>query len=116
VEEVLTTLGRRFELGVITNFDGRFRTIADQLGISRHFRHVVISSEVGADKPEPFIFQRALEIAGVTAAEALHAGDDPVADWQGAAGAGLRVFRLDRPGNSLRELLDELIPVGSPDR
>ena len=105
IEEVLTTLSGRYELGVISNFDGRFRTIADQLGISRFFRHVVISSEVGADKPDPLIFQRALEIAGVTAAEALHAGDDPVCDWQGAERAGLRVFRLDRPANSLRDLL-----------
>jgi putative hydrolase of the HAD superfamily len=105
VEEVLTALGSRFELGVITNFDGRFRTIADQLGIARHFRHVVISSEAGADKPEPRIFQHALEMAGFAAAEALHAGDDPIADWQGAERAGLHVFRLERPGNSLRDLL-----------
>src|SRR5260221_400408 len=106
VEEVLATLAAHFELGVITNFDGRFRTIADQLDIARHFRHVVISSEVGGDKPEPRIFQRALEMAGVAPAEALHAGDDPIADWQGAERAGLRVFRLERPRNSLRDLLD----------
>ena len=105
VEEVLTTLSGRYELGVISNFDGRFRTIADQLGISRFFRHVVISSEVGADKPDPLIFQHALKLAGVTAAEALHAGDDPVCDWQGAERAGLSVFRLARPRNDLRELL-----------
>ena len=105
VEEVLETLARRCVLGVITNFDGRFRAIAEQLGIARHFRHLVISSEVGADKPELRIFQRALEIAGVTAAEALHVGDDPVCDWQGAERAGLQVFRLDRPRNDLRALL-----------
>lgn len=104
VEDVLTMLGRRFELGVITNFDGRFRAIADELGISRHFRHVVISSEIGADKPDPLIFQRALEMAGVSAAEALHAGDDPECDWEGAEHAGLRAFRLDRPANSLHDL------------
>ena len=108
VEEVLAALSGRCELGVITNFDGRFRTIAEQLGIVRYFRHVIISSEVGADKPDPLIFQRALEIAGVMASEALHAGDDPVADWQGAERAGLRVFRLERPANSLRDLLSEL--------
>jgi putative hydrolase of the HAD superfamily len=108
VEEVLSELRHRCELGVITNFDGRFRVIADQLAISRYFRHVVISSEVGADKPDPLIFRRALEIAGVSASEALHAGDDPVADWQGAERAGLRVFRLERPANSLRDLLNEL--------
>jgi len=105
VEEVLAALAADFELGVITNFDGRFRTIADQLDIARHFRHVVISSEVGADKPEPRIFERALEMAGVAAAEALHAGDDPIADWQGAERAGLRVFKLKRPENSLRDLV-----------
>ncbi|MGB8167575.1 MAG: HAD-IA family hydrolase [Chthoniobacteraceae bacterium] len=105
VEDVLTTLGRRFALGVITNFDGRFRAIADQLGIARHFRHIIISSEVGADKPAPLIFERALTIAGVAAGEALHVGDDPVCDWQGAERAGLSVFRLDRPRNDLRDLL-----------
>lgn len=108
VSEVLEVLAERFELGVITNFDGRFRAIADQLGLGRHFRHVVISSEVGADKPAPRIFQRALEIAGVTAAEALHVGDDPVCDWEGAERAGLQVFRLDRPRNDLRDLLMQL--------
>jgi putative hydrolase of the HAD superfamily len=105
VTEVLEALAARAELGVITNFDGRFRAIADELGITRYFRHTVISSEVGADKPDRVIFQRAVEMAGVSPGEALHAGDDPVCDWQGAADAGLQVFRLDRPRNSLRDLL-----------
>ena len=38
-------------------------------------------------------------------AKTLHVGDDPVRDWQGAAAAGLSVFRLERPRNSLRDLL-----------
>jgi len=105
VPEVLAALVERFELGVITNFDGRYRSIAEQLGIAQHFRHVIISSEVGADKPAPLIFQHALAAAGVTAAEALHAGDDPVCDWQGAAAAGLATFELKRPENTLRDLL-----------
>lgn len=108
VEGVLAALAGRFALGVITNFDGRFRTIADQLGIARFFRHMVISSEVGVNKPDPRIFRCALEMAGVSGAEALHAGDDPVADWEGAERAGLRVFRLARPGNSLRDLVSML--------
>jgi putative hydrolase of the HAD superfamily len=108
--EVLDKLSARFVLGVITNFDGRFRVVAEQLGIARHFQHVVISSEVGADKPDPRIFTRALEIAGVDASAAMHAGDDPACDWEGAAAAGLHVFRLERPRNSLRELLALLRP------
>ncbi len=105
VADVLEALAVTFTLGVITNFDGRFRVIAEQLGIARYFRHIIISSEVGADKPDALIFQRAVEIAGVAPDEALHVGDDPVCDWQGAERAGLSVFRLDRPRNDLRELL-----------
>jgi putative hydrolase of the HAD superfamily len=106
--EVLETLAKRWPLGVITNFDGRFRKIATQLGIAHFFEHIVISSEVGADKPDARIFWRAVELAGVAPPEALHVGDDPVCDWEGAGAAGLRVFALDRPKNSLRNLLEQL--------
>ena len=106
--EVLATLEElspRYHLGVISNFDGRLRMVLENLGISKFFAEVVISSEVGADKPDPFIFKRATQLAGVAPGEALHVGDDPVRDWQGASDAGLRVFRLDRPANSLSDLL-----------
>lgn len=105
VIEVLETLSARFPLGVITNFDGRYRQIADDLGISRFFQYVIISSEVGADKPAPEIFHAAAQAAGCLPSEALHIGDDPKADWQGAAAAGLRAFKLQRPENSLRDVL-----------
>ena len=62
----------------------------------------------GADKPDPWIFQQALDRAGTNAAEALHIGDEPRGDWQGAAEAGLNVFQLDRPKNSLQDLLSQL--------
>ena len=105
VVEVLESLRPRFALGIISNFDGRLRMILEQLGISRFFNVVAISSEIGADKPDPFIFARASELAGVARAAALHVGDDPVNDWHGAAEAGLRVFRLERPANSLRDVV-----------
>lgn len=105
VREVLETLRAEYRLAVISNFDGRLRMIVEQLGISKFFDHLVISSEVGADKPEPFIFQRALGLLGVAPNEALHVGDDPAGDWEGAAAAGLHVFRLDRPQNSLRDVV-----------
>ena len=102
--EVVEALHSQFQLGVVSNFDGRLRMVLEQLGISKYFSEVVISSEVGADKPDPFIFQRAADLAGVLPNEALHVGDDPIRDWQGAANAGLAVFRLDRPRNSLSNL------------
>ena len=105
VLEVLETLRPQYRLAVISNFDGRLRMIVEQLGISKFFDHLVISSEVGADKPEPFIFERALELVGVTPKEAMHVGDDPGGDWEGATAAGMHVFRLNRPQNSLRDLV-----------
>jgi putative hydrolase of the HAD superfamily len=104
-EEILEALRSRFELGVISNFDGRLRMILQHLGISKCFAEVVISSEVGADKPDALIFRRAAELAGVAPEEAMHVGDDPVRDWQGAESAGFKVFRLDRPRNSLRDVV-----------
>jgi putative hydrolase of the HAD superfamily len=114
VREVLAALRPHFKLGVISNFDGRLRAILGQLDLGGWFEPLVISSEVGADKPAAWIFERALALAQVTPGEALHVGDDPVRDWEGAVAAGLHVFRLRRPDNSLRDLAAYLtVPTAS---
>jgi putative hydrolase of the HAD superfamily len=105
VPEVLERLRPRFPLAVISNFDCRLRLILQNLGISKYFAHVFFSSELGADKPDPEIFRRAITAMHLKADEILHVGDDPERDWKAAAAAGLLVFRLDRPRNSLRDLL-----------
>ncbi|MEP6709903.1 MAG: HAD-IA family hydrolase [Verrucomicrobiota bacterium] len=105
VLEVLESLRPRFTLAVISNFDGRLRVILAQLCISKFFRHVFISSELGVDKPNPLIYSCALDLGHLAPNEVLHVGDDPERDWKAAEAAGLRVFRLNRPHNSLRDLL-----------
>lgn len=105
VPEVLEQLRSRFQLAVISNFDGRLRFVLQHLGISKYFAHIFISSELGADKPDPEIFRRALKIMHLDAKEVLHVGDDSERDWKAASAAGLMVFRLDRPRQSLRDLL-----------
>ena len=105
VLDVLKQLREPFQLAVISNFDGRLRLILQNLGISKYFSHVFISSELGADKPDPEIFRRALKLMRLNANEVLHVGDDPERDWKAAKEAGLLVFQLDRPRNSLRDLL-----------
>ena len=105
VLEVVENLHGRHQLGIISNFDGRLRMILEQLGISRYFAPIVISSEVGADKPGALIYRRALALTQVEQHEAQHVGDDPVKDWAGAAAAGIPLFRLERPRNSLHDLL-----------
>jgi len=105
---VLEKLRPRFQLAVISNFDGRLRFILQHLGISRFFTHIFISSEIGADKPDPEIFRRALNLIDLKPDEVLHVGDDPQRDWKAASAAGLSIFRLDRPKNSLRDLVSAL--------
>ena len=108
VVDVLEKLQPQFQLAVVSNFDGRLRMILEHLGISKFFRHVFVSSEVGADKPDPEIFRRALKFMELEPNEALHIGDDPERDWEAATTAGLGVFKLERGKNSLRDLLSIL--------
>ncbi len=106
--EVLRALSGRARLGVVSNFDGRLHRILSQLGLAQTFEHVVVSSEVGADKPSPKIFANALERFGVEPSDVVFVGDSPEEDWAGAERAGMQVFRLERPGNDLRGLLQML--------
>jgi len=112
VPEVLKQLKPRFQLAVISNFDGRLRFILEHLGISKFFAHIFISSEIGADKPDPEIYRRALKLIDLKPNEVLHVGDDPERDWETARAAGLSIFRLDRPKNSLRDLVTALTTNG----
>ena len=105
VGEVLRALYGRFELSVISNFDCRLRVILDRLGISKFFRCIFLSSELGADKPDPLIFHRATALIGFSPNEILHVGDDADRDWAAAEKAGLKIFKLDRKKNSLRDLI-----------
>jgi len=105
IVDVLEKLRPHFQLAVISNFDGRLRFILRQLGISKFFPQVFLSSEIGADKPDPEIFRRALRVVDLPSDQVLHVGDDPERDWKGASAAGLSIFHLDRAKNSLRDLL-----------
>ena len=105
VPGVLEELQPRFRLAVISNFDGRLRFILQHLGISKFFSQIFISSEIGADKPDPEIYRRAARLMNLKPNEILHVGDDPERDWKAASIAGLSVFELKRPQNSLLDLL-----------
>jgi putative hydrolase of the HAD superfamily len=106
VPDVLEQLQPSFQLAVISNFDGRLRFILQHLGISNFFAHIFVSSEIGADKPDPEIYRRALKLIDLRPNEVLHVGDDPQRDWEAASTAGLSIFKLDRPKNSLRDLVN----------
>jgi putative hydrolase of the HAD superfamily len=55
---------------------------------------VVISEEVGFEKPDPKIFEVALKELGVKPGEAVYVGDTPETDVLGANASGLVSVRL----------------------
>ncbi|MBV9672886.1 MAG: HAD-IA family hydrolase [Verrucomicrobia bacterium] len=96
VQEALTKLHQaNFRLGVISNFDRRLYLILEHLKILNLFEHIVISSEVGAEKPSGRIFEEAVSRFGVSKDELLHVGDDPLLDTAGAQAAGIKCLILD---------------------
>lgn len=56
---------------------------------------IIDSSVVGYTKPDPRIFEVALERLGVTPNEAVHVGDTPGADVDGARAAGVAAILVD---------------------
>ncbi len=105
------------ELGIISNFDSRLFPVMRGLGIEGAFDTVTISSLAQAAKPAPKIFQQALEKHAVDPDEALHVGDSPRDDVEGATKAGLHAVLLDRQGTHggtgahVIRTLDELLPL-----
>ncbi|KAH1161607.1 hypothetical protein AAZX31_01G044600 [Glycine max] len=77
------------KMAVVSNFDNRLRKLLKDLNVLNLFDAVIISSEVGYEKPDPRIFQAALDEVNVEACKALHIGDDQKADKLGANAVGI---------------------------
>ena len=100
--DVLPALGELRERGltlvIASNWDCSLPDWLRPTGILDLVDGVVTSAEVGAGKPDPRVFERALQVAGAEPAEALHAGDKVDNDVEGAAAAGVRGVLVQREG------------------
>ena len=85
-------------LVVASNWDCSLPVWLDPTGVLDLVDGVVTSAEVGAAKPSPRVFVRALSLAGVEPGQALHVGDKVDNDVEGAAAAGIRGVLLQREG------------------
>ncbi|EFJ08953.1 hypothetical protein SELMODRAFT_90084, partial [Selaginella moellendorffii] len=105
----------RVQLAVVSNFDSRLRPILAELNISDVFDALVISSEIGHEKPAKEIFLTALDELGVQARDTVHVGDDPVADKQGANAVGIDAWLWKKEVKSFEEIKDRiLVPTSFP--
>ena len=88
--EVLEYLRPRYKMYILSNGFSELQARKMQsAGIGRYFDGVVLSDDIGVNKPHRAIFEHALHVAGVTADRALMIGDNYEVDAKGAYGAGI---------------------------
>lgn len=93
--DALPALGRlsaRLPIAALTNGNADL----DRIGIAGHFHTYVSARSEGHAKPDTPIFHRTCDRLGLTPAQVLHVGDDPLLDSLGAQRAGLRSCWINR--------------------
>ncbi len=95
---------------VVSNWDTSLMEVLERVDLAPLLDGVVTSAAAGAGKPQPAIFERALELAGVGPERALHIGDSLQEDIVGARAAGIEAVWLNRTLNQTQPT--ESAPLG----
>jgi FMN phosphatase YigB (HAD superfamily) len=88
-----------YRLGLVSNlwpFPVHF--LFEQLGLGAYFEHKIYSFEVGQAKPQPEIFEKALQLFGVSAGQVMMVGDNYLNDVTAALSVGMQAALILRPG------------------
>lgn len=92
-EKVLAYLQKKYTLHIISNgFRETTLTKMDLSGLNPYFTNVIISEEVGVNKPDKAVFQYALDKAGANLEESIMIGDSLEADIYGAMNFGMKAI------------------------
>lgn len=91
--EILDYLQPNYQLHIITNgFNEVQYQKMDKSNLSKYFDKVITSEDAGVKKPNPIIFEYALNQAKASSKESIMIGDNWEADIMGAKNAGLDVI------------------------
>ncbi len=98
-KDLLSVLSKKYLIGVLTNgfTEVQYRKL-HSTGLDRYIQRMVISDEIGIQKPDPRIFRYAEAATGANAASTIMIGDNPANDIQGAIDAGWQAIHFDRKG------------------
>ena len=104
--DAIPTLGRLktrgIKLGLITNGDASTQNYKiDRFGLRNYFETVLIESDLGFGKPDPRIFNRALELLHFRPDEILMIGDNLVWDVSAPQSLGIRAVWYDYKGKGI---------------
>ena len=103
-EALVRYLAEKYPLTVVTNgfVEVQYEKF-DRSGLRDCFAHIVLSEEVGCQKPNPRIYEEALRMNGVSAEEAVMIGDSWNSDIQGAINAGIDQIWIRKSQDPLPE-------------
>lgn len=112
IQVILTLKLHGIAVGLVTNFDHypHIRGLVEKLNLKSLMDAIIVSSEVGSDKPDSRIFEYALSALNTPAERAVHVGDDEV-DVVGAQRAGMRAVRIDHSRSYDRSDVSEDAPT-----
>lgn len=88
----------RFKLGVISNWDLSMEPVIQRLGVHDRFNVLVCSCKVGVAKPNPGVFEHALDKAGAAPTQAWYIGDQIEYDIHPAHALGMKTALVDYYG------------------
>lgn len=93
VKETVSHLSKKHLIGILTNgfTEIQYRKLRTT-GLDRHIQRMVISDEIGIQKPDPRIFHYAEQEIGAKPEEIIMIGDNPDNDIQGALDAGWKAI------------------------
>ncbi len=109
---------------IVSNCSENTRALLQKRGVAGLADDLVLSCEVGVEKPAPEIYRLALDLAGVTAQQAVFVDDQP-AFCAGAAALGIIAVQIVRgehngkvpaPGTAVVRSLAEVQAMFWPDR
>jgi HAD superfamily hydrolase (TIGR01549 family) len=96
MQAVIRDLRTDFQLGIVANQHPPVIDALRDYGLTPYFDVIAIDEIIGVSKPDPAIFQWALDKAGCTAQEAIAVGDRPDHDIAPARSIGMHTVRLRR--------------------
>jgi HAD superfamily hydrolase (TIGR01549 family) len=106
-EETLTILGQDYKLGIIANQSKDVLQLLDKFNFKDFFAVVIISSEVNINKPDPRIFQLAMNHAASNSRRYVMIGDRLDTDIGPANRLGMKTIRYTNSLFRLQEPIDE---------
>ena len=95
-QDTLNTLSHRYQLAALTNGNADVQKI----GLDSYFSFAISAADVCASKPSPEMFLEAMRRAEVSPAHAVHIGDHPIDDIEGANRVGMHSIWVNFDGKT----------------